>query len=542
MADRDFNVLTTKWVEVTDATGTLQVVSPLDAIKDSGKIFRIVESSPLDLFAIHRFLLTLLYWQSGDSLQALRESLLGGSVPSAVINDLKNEESQFELFDVRKPFFQDIAVATSKKRLSAASLFGELATGTNVSHFHHSDDNKARLCLRCATLGLLRLVPWTQSGGAGKQPSIHGAPPIMAMAVGCNLAETLGLNLIAIPKVPLGKPQWSGQFNPAKHGKTLSLLTALTWNPRRVHLGGPDESGVCVKCGSASAPTVGPIVFEKNPNCGDSDAKNFQASWMDPAAFYNAKGATVKTTKELTASTGNDRRSLFEQTFGKKIEPAPSSLITAANPTHRDWLAVFPCTNPANNKSYDHRLERFAEFEGEAPRRHQAWETRVAWEAGDVRAFHSFADYSPNPTPGTREFVRAALKLDTDAWAILRDARRRSMNHSTAAFDIFSSLYWPLRSRYSGFPSRVAAWLFLKLAANARDGQRTQGNLEPWRQLRSQTNSATPTKAQYSRRPPPEQLLETELDAELQKALRTVSANVDWTGLCQFLDDVLTTP
>ena len=249
---RAWNVLTTPWLEVLDHRGHLLTVSPLKALETAADLHRIVAANPLDLFSAHRFLLTLLYWQAkaGGGVTDTRRSLLSGIAPEAVVEAIREESKAFNLFDPKKPFLQDPTAITAKKS-SAAYLFAEMASGTNVAHFHHGDDNASRLCLRCALLGLLRLVPWSQSGGAGIAPSVHGAPPIMPLAVGKNLCETLGLNLIELP-TKQGKPQWTGQFTPTGIGRTVPLMEGLTWNPRRVHLLEPLAPSSCSRCSTTS--------------------------------------------------------------------------------------------------------------------------------------------------------------------------------------------------------------------------------------------------------------------------------------------------
>jgi len=259
----DWNVLTTPWLEVMDIQARQRQVSALEAIRDAGSLLQIVAPNPLDLFAAYRFLLTLLYWQAPvcGGVASLRKSLVAGDVPDSLVAKLREEEGHFRLFDRKKPFLQDPA-ARAAKDLPASSLFAEMASGTNVAHFHHGDDDSSHVCLRCATLGLLRLVPWTQSGGAGKQPSIHGAPPMMAIALGSTLSETLGLNLIEL-SAQLGKPQWTGQFTPGGARAGITVLEGLTWNPRRVHLRDPGPPSTCSNCGTTSRADGGPYIVRE---------------------------------------------------------------------------------------------------------------------------------------------------------------------------------------------------------------------------------------------------------------------------------------
>jgi len=533
-----WNVLTTPWLEVMDSRARLKRLSVLEALEDSPTLHRIVAAAPLDLFAIHRFLLTLLYWQAEDEagVVKLRKALLSGRMPGSVVRGLASEAGQFDLFDPRRPFLQDPAVKDAKP-LSAASLFSEMSAGTNVAHFHHGDDEAARLCLRCAALGLLRLVPWTQSGGAGKQPALHGAPPIMPLALGKTLCETLGLNLVPAGR-PMGKPRWCGQFKPSARKSGIPLMEGLTWNARRVHLGDPQPAGACMNCGTAGTIVVGPIIFEKNPACKQEEAD--PSAWRDIAAFYKQDDhRTIKTGRESDAAVGDDLRRLFEQRFGKKIEPAPVSTVVTANPDHDEWLVVMPCTNPANNKSFDHRCEVLAGFDTAAPTRAEFWHDSVPWEAGDKRALPQLD--SPQPSAGVLKFVRLAAGLDAASWAVVEQAASKALDHSPAAFDIFTGLYWPLRNRDRTLPSRNAAWLALKLMATAGRlrpvAGRTSGPHQPWRDLALRDS---PAKGRvYPRAVPVGRHLEAALREAIRRhAQKPSPAGIDWPGLCQFIHNV----
>lgn len=62
--DHDWNVLTSSWLEVQTINAEHRTISALEALKGAGSIRCIASSSPLDYFAAHRFLLTLLYWKA----------------------------------------------------------------------------------------------------------------------------------------------------------------------------------------------------------------------------------------------------------------------------------------------------------------------------------------------------------------------------------------------------------------------------------------------------------------------------------------------
>ena len=527
-----------------DSVGNSVRLSPIEAFRRASSVHRLAFPNPLDLFAAHRFLLTLLYWKAeglGD-VPALREELLTGKMPGNIVEALAAESGRFGLFDPKQPFMQD-PFCIGEKKSPPSYLFAEMASGTNVAHFHHGDDSSSALCLRCATRGLMRLVPWTQSGGSGLQPSIHGAPPIMAIALGADLCVTLGLNLVPM-KDPYGYPQWSGQFKPCNHGKVVPVLEALTWNPRRVNLLGPETGRRCSLCGQESAVTVGPIIFEKNEACKDDSAagKEYKTSWCDPAAFHRAKdGKTVKSSNESEVVVSSDLKRLFQQKRGNKEEPAPFCQIVSANSEHEGWLLVVPCTNPANNKSFDHRaVFHSGKMTGLCPFT-QDRESDIPWRAGDIRVL-GLPPLGP-ASPGAKAFVNAARRLEEADWAIISGCAGRPLSHDVGAFDIFSSIYWRVRSRVFPAPSRDAAWMTLKLMACAGASRIQIGaSFHPWSNLevrQPRQRSRAGTTLAYPRRAPTGPRLERELSRIIQ---RIANRAVDWAGLCQFLHCHLSGP
>jgi|GEM_PF-811965 len=541
-----WNTLSSPWLEALDSRGVNIRISPLEALANSADLCQLAFSNPLDLFAAHRFLLSLLYWKAGaaNGTRALRERLVSGTMPQGVIESIREEASAFNLFDPERPFLQDPACRDDKKESPPSYLFAEMASGTNVAHFHHGEDDSSRLCLCCATRGLLRLAPWMQSGGKGLKPAIHGAPPIMAIAMGDTLRHTLGLNLIPFDG-HLGNPQWTGPFKPTREGAVTPLLEAFTWNTRRVHLLDPSPLDCCSNCGSESGFGVGPIVFKANEACKDDsdEGQAYADNWRDPAAFYTVKDGdtvnkTVKSTDESQASVAADLTRLIPQKRGKAEVPAPRCLLTQANPGHANWILVIPCTNPANNKTFDHRLVAIrGELPGAiVPGRNDVDAIPVL--AGDPRTLRK--PWSANPSRGARVFVNAASRLQKGDWAVLAGSAGKPLGHDAAAFDIFSSLYWPIRSRVSSAPSREAAWMTLKLMAVSNlGGNAAMGDIRPWNHLKNsmrKQKSRNGINIAYPRRIPKGVHLETELGGIIR---RFSGKGLDWAGLCQFLNDHL---
>lgn len=541
----DWNVLTGPWLEVMTLDAKVQVYSPLEALNRASRIRCIALASPLDLFAAHRFLLTLLYWKAdaAGGVKQVRESLLTGETPKVVFDAIKAEASRFRIFDEQAPFLQDPSAQNTKEPKSAGSLFAEFASGSMIAHFHHGDDRGMRLCVRCATIGMVRLVPWSQSGGQGLSPAVHNAPPIVAIASGENLAVTLGLNLVPLSG-SAGTVKWTGHFMPTDKNAAIPYLEALTWNPRRVHLRSPEPADVCWRCGESEIAAVGRIMYLKNEETQtrkDERKQTIPFAWQDPAAFYGGDTPykTRKSTEEAKAASSRDLDWLFTE------ESAPRSVVVEGNPDHQGWCLIVPCTNPANNKTFDHRQIELTSLSADSVRAKQP----AAEPASKLKDLDGWVEpQGPTREHGEARFVRAAAQLLTHAdWAVLSAAAYREMHDSPAAFDVLSGLLWSLRGRVSGLPSRNVAWLVLKLMAAVPPRARVPHVDAAFRPLRylPKRQLHERRKDQAARSPYPVSFprghrLEADLRGALDRNMcRRTPQRVDWAGLCHGLDKLL---
>lgn len=542
-----WNVLTDDWLDVMDLEARARICSPLSALNQARHLSGIAAASPLDLFAAHRFLLTLLYWKAGtaEGVRHVRESLLAGEIPPSILAAIEAEAPRFGLFGARAPFLQDPFALKAKPARqdlkSAGSLFAEYACGTNIAHFHHGDDDGMRLCLRCATVGMMRVVPWTQAGGAGKPPSVHNAPPFMAIARGENLAVTLGLNLVPLAG-NAGRPKWTGHFVPKAPDSAIPYMEAFTWNPRRIHLLAPETASVCWRCGRADVRAVGPILYLKNPPTKQRREGRdlIPFAWQDPAAFYTADSPykTRKSTDESTAARGDDLARLLDD------EDPSKAAVVEGNPGHLGWRLVIPCTNPANNKVFDHRQLDLpdlspasirAALPGDAPER--GLTGRDGWR--EPRRSRRAA--------GAARFVSAAVQALTHGdWGVLSAAAYRDMHDSPQAFDVFSGLWWALRGKIA-LPSKSVAWLVLKLMGAVPSRARVPQHAPDFHPLRFLAKRQIDERRanRRSRSPYPVSLprgrrLEAALRSAIDRNMRCPQPKaIDWSGLCDGLDQLL---
>jgi len=539
----NYNLLEEEWIPVFYRDGQFGRLGAMKALEQAKEIRCIAPASPLDLFAAHRFLLALLYWKAdaAGGVRQVRESLRNGKIPSELINGIKDEAHCFDLFDDKSPFLQDTDVRNEKKLKSVGSLFAELASGTNIAHFHHGDDKKMRLCLPCVTLGMLRVVPWSQQGGSGLSPSVHGAPPFMAMAKGDNLAITLGLNLVPLVG-EASEAKWSRHFKPDESNKPIPYLEALTWNPRRIYLT-PPQKGICWYCGQRNVPTVGQIVYLKNENTklNEEKGKKVRFQWQDPCAFYWKDEAirTAKSTEEDQAMYNKDLAQLLGKHGTKKEQKPPESFLYEKNKEHEGWYLVTPCTKQA--KTFDHRRIELTNFSSETIRSLLPVDRLVKKQ----KALDGWKEPKLKQGQGIGHFVEAAVMLFTCAdWATLSNAAFRQMHESPAGFDILSGLYWGLRGKnIKGLPSPNVAWLMLKLmaavCANARI-LRSNAKFNPLMSIPKRQLSAGGKASLYPVSFPRGFRLEAAMRAGLVSNMRKRNPeSIDWIGLCDRLDQLI---
>jgi hypothetical protein len=539
----NYNLLQEEWIPVLHPDGRFCHISAMKALEQAREVRCIALASPLDVFAVHRFLLTLLYWKAelSGGVEHVRESLLKGTVPSEVIKGIKAEARCFDLFDDKAPFLQDPSVRNEKNLKSAGSLFAELPSGSYIAHFYHTDDERVRLCLPCITLGMLRLIPWSQQGGQGLSPSIHGAPPFIAMASSDSLGITLGLNLVFLGG-EAGQPRWFGHFKATASTKPIPYMEALTWNPRRICLT-PTEKGICRYCGQSDVPTVGQIVYLKNENTRLSQGrrKGVSGNWHEPGAFYWKDEAirTAKSTKEDLAMCNKDLAQLLGKHGTKKEQSPPESFVFKKNKEHQRWYLVIPCT--AQAKTFDHRQIELTTFSPETIRTLLPVD-RLAKKQKGLDGWNEPKLKYPQ---GIRHFVEAAAMLFTcDDWVTLSNAAYRQMHESSAGFDVLSGLYWGLRDKkMKGLPSPNVAWLMLKLMASVSARARMirpNAKFNPLRSLRKRQLGAGGKVSLYPISLPRGFSLEAAMRAALVTNMRKRNPElIDWIGLCDGLDQLI---
>jgi len=275
-----YNLLEEEWIPVLYTDGKFTHVGIKGAFREANRIRQIAASNPMDCVAIFRFMLALLYWCQGNP---------------PVATDIASERlfplDRFTKLDANRECFNLLGGGTrfyqyrqaGDKELTVNYLLHEIPTGTNFWHFRHSTDNKDGLCRACCALGLVRLPVFSTQGGRGNPPGINAKPPMYVVPIGNTLADALLLSWW--PVSGLGSPAWEKPDLPLPKAGQVPLLTGLTWLPRRVWLGEPQETVArCISCGRQDHLILSSVFAGKgSTKTGDNTP---QRIWHDPHVIY----------------------------------------------------------------------------------------------------------------------------------------------------------------------------------------------------------------------------------------------------------------
>ena len=293
----NYNLLDEDWIPVLYRNGEYKRVGIRAAFEDAGRIRQIAASNPMDRVAILRFLLALLYWCKGNPPEDASASICD-SFPSDWFSKLDENRDCFNLLGEGKRFYQNESYKELEAEHTTNYLIHEVPSGNNSWHFRHSTDGTNGLCRACCALGLVRLPVFATSGGkglspqTGKSPGINAKPPLYVLPHGSTLAATLLLSWRKSDS-EFGTPAWEDPTVQLPKAGAVPLLTGMTWLPRSLWLGDPDDSeSPCFSCGSRQS-LIRLCVFD-----GKGSSKTEGRIWRDPHVLYatTPKGMVIPLT------------------------------------------------------------------------------------------------------------------------------------------------------------------------------------------------------------------------------------------------------
>lgn len=201
---------------------------------------------------------------------------------------------------------------------------------------------------------------FSTSGGKGKSPGINTKPPLYIIPVGNTLAETLKLSWWLVTE-DLGIPAWEKPNIQLPNRGKVSLLTGLTWLPRRVWFDDPEEpESPCISCGQTRR------LIRKSVFAGIGSSRTEEdtgRNWHDPHVIY----VPIRKKQTMQAQNKTDTISLHAADALKSAEAscgqwariimeiAAGRVTSTSKPNIKLWVVGF---STVQNDKYLEAFER----------------------------------------------------------------------------------------------------------------------------------------------------------------------------------------
>lgn len=363
----NFDLRTEQWIPVRDMRGggELLEISLEEALVNGQNYLRIESDNPLEVAALHRFLLAVLHralkgpTTAKDNARWLRE----GCFPEQEIKGyLERFHDRFDLFHSERPFYQVAAMPSEGYTQHWSRLSAEFGSGNTSPLFNYakrgeapknpdswiSPAQAARLLLEHQTFclkGLIRRFV-TSAPGAPAATAAH------TLVQGDHLQQTLCLNLVSYPQneyeadwvVWEAEPPTIEELKRNPKVKPRGLVHRYTWLSRSIKLF-PEH--ICGQVGvrniayaSAVRPedyTSDPLVAYRTPQkAGEGlfplGLSKDRSLWRDFAALLPPKGdaadqiprvihQAIETFREVEKAI-RPRRGLVVEVYGQISDQA----------------------------------------------------------------------------------------------------------------------------------------------------------------------------------------------------------------------------
>jgi CRISPR system Cascade subunit CasA len=261
-----FNLLKDDWIPVGSNTGTPRNIGVQKLLTQANQYLFIQGSTPLETAAIYRLLIAVIHsvyaFQNPERgiseietwSNAWNEKQFNENYVSAYCSKY---EMYFNLFDTKKPFFQDVTLRGKPESIS--SLMTHVASGADATLFSHNTQTRPiQLTLDQAARAVITIQAFGLAGTKGSAVSFNDAPcarGVMFFIEGNTLFETLMLNLMEydlrsyrLKQREGDSPSWE-QSDPFIDDprRPYGLLDHLTWHNRRIRLVEPENGGDLVR-------------------------------------------------------------------------------------------------------------------------------------------------------------------------------------------------------------------------------------------------------------------------------------------------------
>jgi len=259
MTQPSFDLIEQPWIPVLYLDGaTTENLGLRALLHRAHELQAIYGESPLVTAALYRFLLALVYaiFDEPHTTREWQQIWQKGCFDKAAVDAyFARWQERFDLFHPKRPFFQWPDKANREKQ--AIDLFPDFASGSNATLFdHHTTNDNTPLRAEQAARGLLQIMTFCTSGGAGLAPKESSDAPwargCVFLAEGNTIFETLMLNFLpprdaGFQSNPQDRPFWESKnpFEPLR-SVPLGMRDYLSWPIRAVYLVPEQQDGQLV--------------------------------------------------------------------------------------------------------------------------------------------------------------------------------------------------------------------------------------------------------------------------------------------------------
>lgn len=249
-----FDVLKEPWIPALTLSGKTETLGLEETLLRAHELREILCDSPLETYAIQRFLIAFLMdAYSPETVYERRALYRQGRFDRETllryIDLCRDEGVTFDLFDETRPFMQvpyDPAV-DGEKETPASSLFHALPRKSSHIHFHHALARERCFTPGQCLSGILACQTFAvnmKAGPAGNYPPcVNKVLCYYVLLGGNNLFETLVQSMLS--KAECADMEWdtpkvawrdTTAIKPMSEYADVSMLAGLTWQPRRLTL------------------------------------------------------------------------------------------------------------------------------------------------------------------------------------------------------------------------------------------------------------------------------------------------------------------
>lgn len=350
-----FDVLTESWIPVLMLNGQSAEMGVVDILCKAHDISAVSCESPLETYAVQRFLIAFLM----DAYRLLhaedRKKLFdSGRFDPGVISDYiakcRKEGVTFDLFDEKRPFYQ--AVIDEKYDCEAkikpiANLFHAIPSGNNPIHFEHGVADESECTPAQAIRALIAAQLFSTSMTQEYPSSVNDTPCYYALLKGRNLFETFCLSMLSVGECQgidfdSVLPAWRDRNIeiPKSEHADISMMEGLTFRPRRITLIHADDGMVrkiYFQQGQSFHPNgrwIDPHVtytVNKNGDYVTVKPRLGRMPWRDVAAFAFSKNDRFSRPARILSASKN----ILDENTPRIIDMYG---LVSSNAKYEDWI------------------------------------------------------------------------------------------------------------------------------------------------------------------------------------------------------------